>query len=57
MKKNYITPKSRAIVFRFRTSLLADSLTDKGDGLPYGGDGNNKEADSKHSIWESMDED
>lgn len=58
MKKEYFAPKSRAVAFRVKASLLVGSLTGKDDELESGGISTDpKEADSKNSIWESMDED
>lgn len=58
MKKRYFAPISRVIDLCGEDALLANSLTDKEDGIEYGGNGSGMGAETKgNSGWDAWDED
>lgn len=59
MKKIYIAPIVKTIDLCEESPLLADSLTGNDEGIGYGGEGENMEADSHRrefggGLWDDM---
>lgn len=59
MKKIYIAPIVKTIDLCEESPLLADSLTGNGEGIGWGGEAENKEADSNRrglggGLWDDM---